>query len=194
MPDHFAREARRAGYPARSVFKLEEIDRRFGVLRPGSSVLDLGAAPGSWSLYCLERVGRHGSVTAIDRVALPDALRKALTGAMPLQYHRADITAWTDLEPLLSDRTFDAVLSDAAPNTSGSSLVDGARSRELVEAVCHIASRHLAPGGLMVAKLLQGEDLRELLEEWRGAFASLRTVKPAASRGESRELFIVGRR
>ena len=192
-PDHFSRQARRTGYPARSVFKLVEIDRRFAVLRPGDSVLDLGAAPGSWSLYCLKRVGPRGSVTAIDRVPLPDTLRQAMLN-QPLEYYQADITVEMELASLLAERTFRAVLSDAAPNTTGNALVDGTRSHKLVDAVCGIAGRHLAPGGVMIAKLLQAEDLSALLDHWRPEFASLRTAKPAASRVESREVFIVGRR
>ena len=193
-PDHHSREARRSGYPARSVFKLQEIDRRFGVLHPGCSVLDLGAAPGSWTLYSLGRVGGGGSVTAIDRAPLPAPLRESLAAKSPLTYLAADMTEPASMAPVLTGRMFDVVLSDAAPNTTGSGLVDAARSRDLFDAACCIAGEHLSAGGKFVAKLLQGEDVREVLDAWRPQFAQLRTAKPAASRAESRELFIVGTR
>ena len=185
--DFYSRRARASGFPARSVWKLQELDRRHRLLRQGMHVLDLGAAPGSWSLYARDRVGADGSVTAVDLVPRPAGL-----GAPDarLRWLQADLTG-EQLRGELRGRRFDLVLSDAAPATSGNHGVDAARSAELVEAVLDLAPDHLREGGNLVAKVLQGEELPDLLALARSRFARVRTAKPAASRGESSETFLL---
>ena len=185
--DFYSRRARASGFPARSVWKLQELDRRHRLLRGGMDVLDLGAAPGSWSLYARDRVGAAGSVTAVDLVPRPAAL-----GAPDarLRWLQADL-AGQPLRQELSGRRFHLVLSDAAPATSGNHGVDAARSAELVEAVLELVRGHLRDGGNLVAKVLQGEELPDLLALARRCFARVRTAKPAASRGESSETFLL---
>ena len=185
--DYYSRQARARGFPARSVWKLEELDRRLRLLRKGMRVLDLGAAPGSWALYAREKVGAAGSVTAVDLVPRPAAL-----GAPDarLRWLQADL-AGERLRGELRGQRFDLILSDAAPATSGNHGVDAARSAELVEAVLDLARGHLQEGGNLVAKVLQGEELPHLLALARRCFARVRTAKPAASRGESSETFLL---
>ena len=185
--DFYSKRARASGFPARSVWKLQELDRRHRLLRQGMHVLDLGAAPGSWSLYARDRVGADGSVTAVDLVPRPAGL-----GAPDarLRWLQADLTG-EQLRGELRGRRFDLVLSDAAPATSGNHGVDAARSAELVEAVLDVARDHLREGGNLVAKVLQGEELPDLMALARSRFARVRTAKPAASRGESSETFLL---
>ena len=186
--DFYSRKARAGGFPARSVWKLEELDRRHGLLRGGMDVLDLGAAPGSWALYARNRVGAAGSVTAVDLQPRPAAL-----GAPDarLRWLQADLTG-NALPAELGGRRFHLVLSDAAPATCGNHAVDAARSAELVAAVLELARGHLREGGKLVAKVLQGEELPDLLALARDCFRRVRTAKPAASRGESSETFLLG--
>ena len=185
--DFYSRRARASGFPARSVWKLQELDRRHRLLRGGMDVLDLGAAPGSWALYVRDRVGAAGSVTAVDLKPRPAAL-----GAPDsrLRWLQSDLTG-DSLRAELHGRRFHLVLSDAAPATCGNHAVDAARSAELVAAVLDLARRHLREGGNLVAKVLQGGELPDLLALARGRFARVRTAKPAASRGESSETFLL---
>jgi 23S rRNA (uridine2552-2'-O)-methyltransferase len=187
--DAYSRRAREQGYPARSVFKLEEIDRRTDLLRPQAAVLDLGAAPGSWSLYALDRIGAGGSVTAVDLAPLPGAL--AAHVGPRLQYLQMDMGS-EQLAQTLDGVEFDVVLSDAAPATSGNRIVDTAKSEQLLDVALLLATERLRSGGALVAKLLQGGDVGQLLRTWREHFAHVRTMKPAASRAESTELFVIG--
>lgn len=185
--DYYSRRARATGFPARSVWKLRDLDRRYRLLRGGMDVLDLGAAPGSWSLYAREKVGAAGSVTAVDLVPRPAALGAA---DARLRWLQADL-AGEQLRGALHGQRFHLVLSDAAPATCGNHAVDAARSAELVEAVLDLARGHLRESGSLVAKVLQGEELPDLLALARRSFARVRTAKPAASRGESSETFLL---
>jgi 23S rRNA (uridine2552-2'-O)-methyltransferase len=183
--DHFGRRARREGFPARSVYKLEEIDRRLQLLRPGRRVLDLGAAPGSFTLYAAQRVGDKGRVVAVDR--------QALTIALPPNA-RAIESAIEDLDEALlgDDRAFDVVLSDMAPHTIGQRQSDQYRSFELYMAALRAAQRWLVPGGTFVGKIFQGAELTQARKATAELFARVRILKPEASRKESYELFVAG--
>src|ERR1700722_20237133 len=144
-PDHFTREAKKAGYPARSVFKLEEIDRRVRLLRPSMRVLDLGAAPGSWSLYAAQKIGHAGKLLAMDR----DALSVALPAhAIFLQGDALTL----ENDALAMFAPYDVVLSDMAPNTSGNRSADQARSFELFMRALEVASSLTKVGGSFVGK------------------------------------------
>jgi 23S rRNA (uridine2552-2'-O)-methyltransferase len=183
-PDAYGKRARREGQPARSVYKLEEIDRRVGLLRRGHRVLDLGAAPGSWAAYAADKVGREGSVVAIDLAPLRTALPQ---NAKVIE---ADVRS---LDPGELGR-FDVVLSDMAPSTSGHRSLDQARSFELYSRALAIAEAVLDPGGHFAGKLFQGPDFEQARTDTARAFGKVKIVRPRATRSESYETFLVGLR
>ena len=186
-PDHYSRRARAQGYGARSVFKLQELDDRFSLVRHGYRVLDIGAAPGSWSQYASKRVGPTGLIVAVDLQEMPQ-----LEGLQNVTAFQADV-----LEPETHRRIeelgpFDLVVSDAAPRTTGNRTVDTARSAALVEEVIALATRFARPGAGFVAKVFQGGEEQALLATLKELFATARLIKPKASRSESFETFLVG--
>jgi 23S rRNA (uridine2552-2'-O)-methyltransferase len=184
--DAFFRKARDAGFAARSVYKLEEIDRKLRLLRAGDRVLDLGCRPGSWMQYALKVVGAHGAVVGIDRDPLP----QPIPGARVLV---ADLYTATDGELLGELAAFDVVLSDMAPNTTGIRATDQARSAALVEEALGRAERLLAPGGAFVAKIFQGPDVETIRKRMAARFSDVRTLKPEGSRAQSIEIYLAGK-
>jgi len=182
--DHFGRRAKTQGYPARSVYKLQEIDRRLSLFKPGQRVLDLGAAPGSFSLYAAERVGVKGQVIGVDlqeiRIAAPPNVR----------FLQQDIA---QLDPAtLGVAQFDVVLSDMAPHTSGQRHRDQYLSYELYMQALRVTEALLAPGGHFVGKLFQGPELEQARAATRALLGSAKIIKPEASRSESFEIFLTG--
>jgi 23S rRNA (uridine2552-2'-O)-methyltransferase len=188
-PDHFTRDAKKAGYPARSVFKLEEIDRRVGLLRPGMRVLDLGAAPGSWSLYAAQKIGPSGKLLAIDLSPLGTVLPPHAT------YLQGDALSLEDgqVDGLALFAPYDVVLSDMAPRTTGAKAVDQARSFELFMRALAVAGSLLRPGESFVGKLFMSEELRTARSSLKDLFAEERLIRPEGTRSVSTELFVVGR-
>jgi 23S rRNA (uridine2552-2'-O)-methyltransferase len=184
--DAFFKKARDAGFAARSVYKLEEIDRKLRLLRAGDRVLDLGCRPGSWMQYALKVVGANGAVVGIDRDPLP----QPIPGARVLC---ADLYTATDGELLGELKAFDVVLSDMAPNTTGIRATDQARSAALVEEALARAERLLAPGGAFVAKIFQGPDVEVLRKRMAARFSDVRTLKPEGSRAQSIEIYLAGK-
>jgi 23S rRNA (uridine2552-2'-O)-methyltransferase len=184
--DAFFKKAREAGFAARSVFKLEEIDKKLRLLRPGYRVLDLGCRPGSWMQYALKAVGPHGAVVGIDR----DPLDTPVPGARVL---RGDIYATSDGELLGELAAFDVVLSDMAPDTTGVRATDQARSAALVEEALARAERLLAPTGSFVAKIFQGPDVEAIRKRMAKRFSEVKLVKPESSRAQSIEMFLAGK-
>ena len=184
--DAFFKKARGAGFAARSVYKLEEIDRRLRLMRAGDRVLDLGCRPGSWMQYAVATVGARGAVVGIDRDPLP----APIAGARVLV---GDIYKATDAELLGDLAAFDVVLSDMAPDTTGVRATDQARSAALFEEALARALRLLAPGGSFVGKIFQGPDLQALRQRMSGRFAEVRLVKPDSSRAQSIEIYLAGR-
>jgi 23S rRNA (uridine2552-2'-O)-methyltransferase len=184
-PDQKTLEARAKGYPARSVFKLQEIDRRMRVLGAGQNVLDLGAAPGSWSLYASERVGPTGHVYAIDIKPIQQAFGANVTvlegDALSLQS-----------EVLAVHAPYDVVLSDMAPNTSGSKFQDQARSTELFLRAVTVARAFGKPGSHFVGKIFMSGDYKAAETEVRLAYDTVRTIRPEGTRQVSSEVFVVG--
>jgi 23S rRNA (uridine2552-2'-O)-methyltransferase len=183
--DHFGDRAKREGYPARSVYKLQEIDRRLQLLRRGQRVLDLGAAPGSWTLYSAERVGREGKVVSLD-------LNELRVGLPPQVSFRALDVFLFDAQGEFGPAAFDVVLSDMAPHTSGQRHRDQFGSYELYMQALRIARAVLADGGAFVGKIFQGPELDNARAATREGFSTVRIVKPDASRSESFEIFVVG--
>ena len=190
VQDHYFHKAKKENYPARSVYKLEEAQKRFGILRAGNTVLDLGCAPGSWTLYAAKVVGRQGLVVGVDLqkttldLSRIDAAVTFLTG---------DMTDATVQERIRTCAPFyDVVLCDAAPRTSGNRFADHQQSLALCRAALGVACCLLRLGGAMYCKIFQGEDFDDFLQEMKQAFARVKPVKPKSSRQESREVFILG--
>jgi 23S rRNA (uridine2552-2'-O)-methyltransferase len=185
--DHFGHRARKEGYPARSVYKLQEIDRRLRIFRPGQRVLDLGAAPGSWSLFAAERVGSQGHVIGIDRQPI------AIAAPPNVRFVQLDLET-AEPDALAELGTFDVVLSDMAPRTSGQRQRDQFLSFELYLRALTTAERVLAPGGYFVGKIFQGAEFPEARAATARWLQNVRILKPDASRSESYEIFIAGMR
>ena len=187
LHDAYFEKAKREGYAARSVYKLQEIDRRLRLLRKGMAVLDLGCRPGSWMQYASAQVGPQGKVVGID---LHPVAIKLPTNCAALQM---DATARDLPARAAHARAFQAVLSDMAPDTSGVKFVDQVRSAALGDAALDAARKVLAPGGHLVVKVFQGPGFPEFVARMRAAFESVTIEKPAGSRKESKEIYVVGR-
>lgn len=185
-PDPYTARAHSEGFPARSVYKLDEIDRRCQLVKPGQRVLDLGAAPGSWSLWISKKIGPKGSVVALD-------LNPLKVSAQNLTALELDLFE-TPNETLAGYGPFDLVVSDIAPHTTGLRDVDAARSEALVERVVEVADTVLRPGGSLVAKIFQGAGFVSLRENLRVRYELVRVVKPEASRKQSVEIYLVAQR
>jgi len=184
--DHYALRARKEHWPARSVYKLEEIDRKYKIIRPQGRIFDLGCYPGSWSQYCLKKVGPKGHVAGMD-LKEPECL-----SAPNFTFFKGDILR-ADPEGLLREiGPRDAVISDLAPSTSGIAVTDAARSLRLAQGAFGIALALLAKGGHFLCKVFEGEDLKEFREEALKHFTRGRTVRPAAVRKASREVYLLG--
>jgi len=184
-PDRFTREAKQRGFPARSVFKLEAIDRKVGLFRKGQRVLDLGAAPGSWSMYAAERIGPTGKLLAIDLAPLAKAAPGNVT------FREADALV-LDSGDLSLFAPYDVVLSDMAPSTTGTREADQARSFELFIRALDIAGALLRPGGKFVGKIFMGPDFPEAKKRTKALFETERAIRPEGTRESSFEIFIVG--
>jgi 23S rRNA (uridine2552-2'-O)-methyltransferase len=184
--DRFHQKAKKQGFLARAVFKLEELDQQFKLFKPGQRVLDLGCSPGSWLQYARSKVGDKGILVGLDR----GPLRGDTSGARIVV---GDVMK-VDLAELKGDLTaFDVVLSDMAPDTSGIRHLDQARSEALFERALEIATLTLAPGGNFVGKLFQGPDFKKLTEAVRARFEVGKTAKPESSRQISIEQYVVGK-
>lgn len=186
--DPFVSQAKREGWRARAVFKLEEIDRRERLLRRGMTCVDLGASPGSWSQYAMRRVGGTGRVIAIDLLPM-----EPVPGVEFMQADFTDASVIAELEARCGDRAVDLVLSDMAPNISGNRVVDQGRSVALAEEALEFAARVLKPGGDLLVKQFQGSGVEELMALCRDRFAKVRSLKPRASRAASREIYLLAR-
>ena len=184
--DPFVQRAQREGWRSRAVFKLEEIDRRERLLKPGQTCLDLGAAPGAWSQYARRHVGRSGRVIATDILPMPE-----LTGVEFVQGDFREEAVLGELLKRLPGRQVDIVLSDMAPALSGVDVIDQPRALYLAELALDLAAQTLKPGGAALIKVFQGAGLRELVESTRKGFAQVRLVKPLASRSRSPEMYLL---
>lgn len=180
--DRFHDRAKGAGFRARAVYKLDEIDAAVGLFRPGDRVCDLGCAPGSWLQLARGKVGPTGALVGIDRTAIP-----GVAGARLLV---GDVFTVAPADLLGELEAFDVVMSDMAPDTSGIRHLDQARSEALFERALELAVATLAPGGRFVGKLFQGPDFKRLIEAVRARFATVKVMKPESSRQISIEQYI----
>jgi len=184
--DHYSRRAKKERFPARSVFKLQEIQSKHHLIKKGDKVLDLGCAPGSWLLYAANLTGNKGQVVGID-------LKPVAEKVPPhVRIYNGDILTLGDrfFESLGKD--FNVVVSDMSPGTTGNKHVDSARSYNLCQAALSIAQTLLIPGGSFVCKIFQGEDFKEFSDAVRSVFKSHKIFKPQASRKASKEIYIIG--
>ena len=180
--DRFHGRAKDAGFRARAVYKLEEVDQAIALFRPGDRVCDLGCAPGSWLQYARGKVGSTGQLVGIDRTSIAGVAGARLLVGDVFTVVPADLIG--DLE------AFDVVLSDLAPDTSGIRHMDQARSEALFERALEIAVATLAPGGRFVGKIFQGPDFKKLIEAVRARFVTVKVMKPESSRQISIEQYI----
>ncbi len=186
--DEFVKRAQQEGFRSRAVYKLEEIDRRDHLLRPGMTVVDLGAAPGGWSQYVVQRVGASGRVLALDILPMDP-----LPGVRVLQGDFTEQAVLDDLVVLLEGRPVDLVISDMAPNISGVGVADQARAMYLTELALDFAVQALRTGGDLLMKTFQGQGYAELHQRLKGNFERVLVRKPRASRPRSREIYLVGK-
>lgn len=186
--DHYFLQAKKDNYPARSVYKLKEIDKRFAIFSKGMKVLDLGAAPGSWSLGAAEKVGAQGLVIGADiqttETVFPPNVRFMQENVFERSQEFEDVLA--EIMP------FDVVISDMAPNTTGHKFTDQARSAELCYEALNVACYCLKPEGSFIVKIFMGPDVEQYAKSMRKYFKTVKSFKPKSSRDESKETFYVG--
>ena len=204
--DHWSLKAQKEGYPARSVYKLREMDEKFGLLKGGRAsikVLDLGAAPGSWSLYVLRKLSggkpvaksdsaQHISLVSNDLAPLSRQYDGGLFEKQNFLFIQGDFTLPEIRGAILSHGPYNLLICDAAPATTGNRSVDTLRSLELAENALDYAGAALAKGGNFVVKVFQGGDTGNLLKAIRGAFETGKSFKPQACRAESFETYYLG--
>jgi 23S rRNA (uridine2552-2'-O)-methyltransferase len=186
--DPWVQRAQAEGWRARAVFKLMEIDEKARLLRPGMTVVDLGAAPGSWCQYATKRIQPGGRLIALDLLEMD-----GLPGVEFIQGDFREDAVLAQLEAALGGRPIDLVLSDMAPNMSGIAATDQARVMHLTELALEFARAHLKPGGDMLVKVFQGAGFMELRQEFMQLFETLQVKKPAASRDRSAETYLLAR-
>ncbi|CAL1239036.1 23S rRNA 2'-O-ribose U2552 methyltransferase [Candidatus Methylocalor cossyra] len=186
--DEYVKRAHALGYRSRAVFKLAELDERERLFKPGLTVVDLGAAPGGWSQYAAERVGKSGRIIALDILPM-----EAIPGVTFIQGDFRDEAVLARLAAELAGRPVDVLLSDMAPNATGNRLVDQPRAMYLAELALDTAKDLVRPGGAMVVKLFQGPDFDALVKNARRLFGRVAVRKPQASRDRSREVYLVAK-
>lgn len=186
--DFYTQKAHREGYPARSVYKLEEINSTHKLIKPGDSVLDVGAAPGSWTLYTHRVLLKgKGRIVSVDLNPLSlDPIPPTVTALVGDAFSK-EIRA-----RLVEEGPYDAIISDAAPMTTGNRIVDTSRSEYLAEQVVMLAEEQLKAHGNMVIKIFQGGGEQEVLKRMREIFQKAKAFKPKASRDDSFEVFLIG--
>ena len=185
--DFYTKKAQKEGYPARSVYKLEEIQQKFNVIKRDFKVLDVGAAPGSWTMYIMKLLGEGGFLSAIDLKPLSITVKKP-----NFFFLQGDAFDQTSIRMLAEKGPYNAVVSDAAPSTTGNRIVDTERSIQLIESIYNTALQVLTPGGNFVFKMFQGGKEKEILEDMRKHFNAVKILKPQASRSNSFETFVIG--
>lgn len=186
--DPYVKEANRRGYRSRAAFKLLELDERDHLLRPGMTVVDLGAAPGSWSQVLRERLGARSRIVAIDLLPMPD-----MPGVVMIQGDVESDEGQAAVDAALNGAPVDLVISDMSPNLSGIDVVDQARSIRLADVALDFARTHLQPGGDLVVKVFQGGGLDQFQRDVRPFFSKVYLRKPKASRDRSREHYVVAK-
>lgn len=186
--DHYVKMAQQKGLRSRSAFKLLELHEKYQLIRPGMTVVDLGAAPGGWCQVVRPLVGASGMLIALDILEM-----EPLEGVVFIQGDFTEDEPLKALESALNGKTVDLVLSDMAPNMSGMSTIDQAKAMYLSELALEFVKAHLKPGGDFVVKLFQGTDFDGYVREVRSMFNKVQVRKPKASRPRSREVYLLAR-
>ena len=185
-PDFYSQRAKKAKYSARSVYKLDEIQKKYRLIRSGDAVLDLGCAPGSWLQYAADITGKKGRIAGIDL--------KAVTADLPdhVRVYTGDVLEMDEELKASVGKDYDLVMSDMAPSTTGKKNVDAARSYVLCEAALDIAQQVVKPGGRFVAKIFQGEDFEDFITSVRLQYDTRKIFKPQSCRKDSKEIYVIG--
>jgi 23S rRNA (uridine2552-2'-O)-methyltransferase len=186
--DTYVQLAQKEGWRSRAVFKLKEIDEKDHLLKPGMTVLDLGATPGSWCQYAVKRIQPGGRMIALDLLKM-----EPLVGVDFIQGDFRDDAVLDQLKSALAGRQVDLVLSDMAPNMTGIAATDNAQMMLLAELTLDFSRQYLKPGGALLTKVFQGAGFMELRKAMQESFGMLATRKPAASRDRSAELYLLGK-
>lgn len=189
VKDHYYQKAKQENFLARSIYKLEEIDQKYKVLKAGMKVVDFGYYPGSWIQYTSRVIGDNGIVVGIDI----QEVNKKLSGIKNVRVYQQSIFDVTDLTQLGVEDQFDVVLSDMAPSTTGIKTVDQARSLDLVESVFGVLPRFLRPGGNFVIKVFDSQSAQDYLKAQKNLFGEFHFLKPKSTRSVSKEFFVIGK-
>lgn len=190
VKDHYFNKAKSENFLARSVYKLEEVDQKYKILKPGMKVVDFGYHPGSWIQYTSKVIGDDGLVVGID---IRD-LNKKLAGIKNVRVFQKDIFDVHDLGGLGVEGKFDVVLSDMAPNTTGIRSLDQDRSLLLVESVFGLLPKFLTPGGNFVIKVFDSQHAQDFLKSQKNLFHEFHYLKPKSTRSVSKEFFVIGKK
>ena len=186
--DPYVQQARRDGWRSRAVYKLEQIDQKEHFLRPDMVCVDIGSAPGSWSQYVTKKLKGRARIVAVDILPMD-----SLPDVEFIQGDFRDEAVFEQMLAAIGDQGVDLVMSDIAPNITGTRVVDQPRSMYLVELALDLARRVLKPGGSFVCKVFQGEGIDEFVIDTRNSFERVKVMKPKASRAGSREVYLVAR-
>ena len=182
--DVFVKKAQKEGYRSRAIYKLIEIDEKDRLVKPGMTIIDLGAAPGGWSEYCVKKMGRNGTVIALDILPM-----EPIDGVTIIQGDFREDAVFEELMAEIGENRADLVISDMAPNISGMGSVDMPRAYYLCELALDLARQVLKPGGGLLVKLFQGEGFEAYNKELKSSFSKVVMRKPKASRARSREIY-----
>jgi 23S rRNA (uridine2552-2'-O)-methyltransferase len=186
--EFFTRKAKEEGYPARSVYKLKEIDEKHSLFKKGDRVLDLGCAPGSWLLYVADKIGSQGKVVGMDIKDIKIPLKENII------FIKKDVIDFEKSEGGELNQKYQAVISDLAPSTTGIESVDAAKSLELCEKAFNIAKRVLVPSGNFVCKIFEGESTDNFFKEIEKSFKFTKRFRPKAVIKRSKEFYIIGKK
>lgn len=186
--DRFFLKAKKENFAARSVFKLEEIDKKYKIFRAGQKVLDLGASPGSWSQYASQKIGNKGRILGVDL----SPVTVKLDNAVFIQADLRDLNLQEQFVTYEFNEKFDVVMSDMAPKTTGIKMTDQARSFELCELALNVADQFLKPGGAFICKLFHSDDFVALRERIKKSYQRFEALKPESTRKISKEIFLMG--
>lgn len=182
--DEYVRRSQQDGYRSRAIYKLIEIDEKDHIIKPGMTIIDLGAAPGGWSEYCVKKLGKNGTVVALDILPMDP-----IEGVVIIEGDFREDAVFEELMSVMHDQKADLVISDMAPNISGMGSVDMPRAYHLCELALDLARQVLCPGGGLLVKLFQGEGFEAYSKELKTSFSKVVMRKPKASRPRSREIY-----
>lgn len=182
--DEYVRRSQQDGYRSRAIYKLIEIDKKDHLVKPGMTVIDLGAAPGGWSEYCVKKLGKNGTMVALDILPM-----EPIDGVTIIQGDFREDSVFEELMAVMNNEPADLVISDMAPNISGMGSVDMPRAYYLCELALDLSRQVLKPGGGLLVKLFQGEGFEAYSKELKSSFTRVVMRKPKASRPRSREIY-----